>query len=220
MQALLCTAPKHNSLLFLAQCLVYALRIQPRVTPGDVAALVDLLHHMVVRTKGEGCCIACNEGCLGSAPVTAQKRAAGRGAGDLASWQQAAVVLVALVLALLPREVPGAGDDDADDDDQVLGQLAAEAEVARRLEGSAAPEDGFASVSRLAWGLLLAQHGPATARGACCSWDVQAARRPSTASATGACARRARGQLRQAGVRGRRAALHARRPAAVGALRG
>lgn len=74
-------------------------------------------------------------------------------------------MLLALVLALLPREVPGAGDEEADD--QLLGKLAVQPELAKRLEGSAAPEDGFSAVARLAWGLLLSQHGPATARGAC-----------------------------------------------------
>ena len=41
--------------------------------------------------------------------------------GDLASWQQASNVLVALVLTLMPREQPGAGVDEADD--QLLGDL-------------------------------------------------------------------------------------------------
>ena len=39
-------------MLLVLQCLVLACRMQPRVTPGDVIALVDLLHHMVLRTKG------------------------------------------------------------------------------------------------------------------------------------------------------------------------
>lgn len=47
----------------------------------------------------------------------------------------------------------------------LAGALAAEAELGRRLEGSAPPEDGFSAAARLAWGLLLAMHGPATARG-------------------------------------------------------
>lgn len=45
----------------------------------------------------------------------------GRGAGDMASWQQAGIVLVALVSTLLPKEIPGALDDEADD--QLLGEL-------------------------------------------------------------------------------------------------
>ena len=35
-----------------AQCLVYALRVQPRVLPGDAAALIDLLHSLALRTRG------------------------------------------------------------------------------------------------------------------------------------------------------------------------
>ncbi len=34
------------------QCLVYCCRIQPRLTPADVASLIDLLHHLVLRTRG------------------------------------------------------------------------------------------------------------------------------------------------------------------------
>ena len=45
----------------------------------------------------------------------------GRGAGAMASWQQAGIVLVALVSTLLPKEIPGALDDEADD--QLLGEL-------------------------------------------------------------------------------------------------
>lgn len=123
----------------------------------------------------------------------------GRGAGDMASWQQSFIVLVALVLTLLPKEIPGALDDEADD--QLLGalhiphvvwnlsacqpacsisgllarspsfpwsagELAAEPEVAKRLDSTVVPGEGFMAVARMAWGLLLAQHGPATARGA------------------------------------------------------
>ncbi len=45
----------------------------------------------------------------------------GRGMGDLASWQQASNVLVALLLTLMPREQPGAGIEE--EDDQLLGDL-------------------------------------------------------------------------------------------------
>ena len=130
--------------------------------------------------------------------------AEGRGAGDMASWQQAGIVLVALVSALLPKEFPGTLDDEADDQllgefcistltknsiscpftaccvlrvipgrsdlcnnakHLVAGELAAEPEVAKRLDSGTLPGDGFMAVARMAWGLLLAQHGPATARG-------------------------------------------------------
>lgn len=37
----------------------------------------------------------------------------------MASWQQACIVLVVLVLALLPKETPGPLDDEVDD--QLLG---------------------------------------------------------------------------------------------------
>lgn len=52
------------------------------------------------------------------------------------------------------------------------GKLAGEAkegQLAGRLEGSSAPQDGFAAVARLAWGLLLAQYGSATTRGKPCA---------------------------------------------------
>lgn len=48
------------------------------------------------------------------------------------------------------------------------GKLAGEAkesQLASRLEGGGSPQDGFAAVARLAWGLLLAQYGSATTRG-------------------------------------------------------
>jgi len=35
-----------------AQCLAYALAVQPRVTEADVEALVDLLHSLALRTRG------------------------------------------------------------------------------------------------------------------------------------------------------------------------
>jgi len=38
-------------------------------------------------------------------------------------------------------------------------------QMASRLEGGSTPQDGFAAVARLAWGLLLAQYGSATTRG-------------------------------------------------------
>lgn len=40
-----------------------------------------------------------------------------------------------------------------------------ESQLASRLEGGGTPQDGFAAVARLAWGLLLAQYGSATTRG-------------------------------------------------------
>lgn len=45
------------------------------------------------------------------------------------------------------------------------GALAENQALASKLEGAALPEDGFHAVARLAWGLLLAQHAPPTARG-------------------------------------------------------
>lgn len=39
----------------------------------------------------------------------------------MASWQQAGIVLVALVSTLLPKEIPGGLDDEADD--QLLGKI-------------------------------------------------------------------------------------------------
>ncbi len=129
----------------LLQCLVYACRIQPRLTPADVASLVDLLHHLMLRTRGYPFTLLgdpvpsyynTEDYTAASIACTALYRAAlwllygwghicvhaeGRGAGDMASWQQAGIVLVALVSALLPKDIPGALDDEADD--QLLGDL-------------------------------------------------------------------------------------------------
>ncbi len=46
------------------------------------------------------------------------------------------------------------------------GALAGSQALGAKLEGSALPEDGFHALARLAWGLLLSQHAPPTARGA------------------------------------------------------
>ena len=46
------------------------------------------------------------------------------------------------------------------------GVLAGSQALSARLEGAALPEDGYHALARLAWGLLLSQHAPPTARGA------------------------------------------------------
>ncbi|CAK0757624.1 hypothetical protein CVIRNUC_002556 [Coccomyxa viridis] len=124
----------------LCECLVYTCKIKPPSLPADIAAIADLLHHLALRTRG-------------------------RGAADMAAWQQASSVLAALVQALLPVEGPEGMPDEADE--QRLGKLAGEpkeGQLASRLERGGAPQDGFAAVARLAWSLLLAQYGPATTR--------------------------------------------------------
>lgn len=44
--------------------------------------------------------------------------------------------------------------------------LAENQALSAKLEGAALPEDGYHALARLAWGLLLSQHAPPTARGA------------------------------------------------------
>ncbi|KAK9838304.1 hypothetical protein WJX81_003260 [Elliptochloris bilobata] len=120
----------------LCECLVYALRVQQRVLPADVGALVDLLHSLALRTRGTG-------------------------VGDMAAMHHAGVVLVGLLPALLPCD---AAEEAGQAEDGALGALAESRALGAKLEGAALPEDGFHAVARLAWGLLLSQHAPPTAR--------------------------------------------------------
>ena len=46
-----------------------------------------------------------------------------------------------------------------------VGNLASDAALASKLEGSSPPDDGSHAIARLAWGLLLAQFGPDSAAG-------------------------------------------------------
>ncbi len=45
------------------------------------------------------------------------------------------------------------------------GKLTADGSLTAKLEGPGAPDDGYHALLRLAWGLLLAQHGPESAAG-------------------------------------------------------
>ena len=45
------------------------------------------------------------------------------------------------------------------------GKLTTDGGLTAKLEGSGAPDDGYHALLRLAWGLLLAQHGPESAVG-------------------------------------------------------
>ena len=46
-------APPRLSSQLLCECLVYAVCIRPRLTPGDLSCLVDLTHHLALKAKGE-----------------------------------------------------------------------------------------------------------------------------------------------------------------------
>lgn len=110
-----------------AQCLVYALHVQPRVLPGDVEALVDLLHSLALRTRGARWSLKpepCHQSFRlpkGLVVLSAGVPGAGTGAGDMAAQHHAAVVLLALLLALLPGKPADAPEEAEDADDQALG---------------------------------------------------------------------------------------------------
>ena len=86
---------------------------------------------------------------------------AGSNAGAITGVQQANIVLMALVQMLLAKETDGEADDA---DTLQLESIAKSSELASKLESSSLPEDGYAAVERLAWGLLLADHAPPNLR--------------------------------------------------------
>lgn len=84
---------------------------------------------------------------------------AGSGSHDLATQQQAVVLLVILIQALLPQESlreEGQNQEDLD----LLTKLSKNSSLSGKLEVSSQAEDGLSIVASLAWGITLSNHGP------------------------------------------------------------
>ncbi|KAK9829639.1 hypothetical protein WJX72_007011 [[Myrmecia] bisecta] len=122
----------------LCESLAYVCSIQQRQMAGDIASLADLLHTLGLRARGTE-------------------------AGDITTFQQTYIVLTALLAVLLPRESSVEGPD-VEADNQALGALASDGQLASKFESSSPPEDGWQASSRLAWGLLLAEYGQSSMR--------------------------------------------------------
>ena len=84
---------------------------------------------------------------------------AGSGSGDLATQQQAILLLLVLIQTLLPQESLREEQNNQDDLD-ALTKLTKSSSLSSKLEVSSQSEDSFANIASLAWGVMLSTHGP------------------------------------------------------------
>eukprot|EP00887_Chlorella_sp_A99_P002898 scaffold6.g2898.t1 len=123
-----------RELSLLAEALLYACYLAPRLPPAEVVALAGLVRHLGLKLRAPG-------------------------GADLAQQQQASLALLAALLPLLPLDASEGGEREADE--AGLRALAGSRDADARL--GAEDDVPHCRLLRLAWGVLLSQWGPEAA---------------------------------------------------------